>query len=68
MTVLCSDKTGTLTKNELTVKEVYVMPSKGAGEEGQSAASVLHYAVLASKPSNQDPVRSDVLRASIKLA
>jgi hypothetical protein len=61
LTVLCSDKTGTLTKNEMTVKEVFVMPQHNAGWHGINGQvperSLLHDAVLASKLSNQDPVR-----------
>ena len=49
MDVLCSDKTGTITKNELTIGKV--IPFSNFTEE-----DVLTYASLASKEENQDPI------------
>jgi len=48
MEILCSDKTGTLTKNELSVKD----PIAYAGE----IADVIFDASLASKPENGDAI------------
>jgi H+-transporting ATPase len=47
--VLCVDKTGTLTKNQLSVDSVEPMP-------GYDKAYVLTYATLASDHGSQDPV------------
>jgi H+-transporting ATPase len=49
MDVLCSDKTGTLTMNELAVGAVHAMP-------GSDEAGVLALAALASSEGGQDPV------------
>ena len=49
MDVLCADKTGTLTRNELTVTTVRPMP-------GVTEAHVLALASLASSDGGQDPV------------
>jgi H+-transporting ATPase len=49
MDVLCADKTGTLTRNELTVTSVYALPDV-------SEARVLALAALASSDGGQDPV------------
>ncbi|MGO8738901.1 HAD-IC family P-type ATPase [Rhodoblastus sp.] len=49
MDVLCADKTGTLTRNELTVTDVRVM-------SGFDPAHVLALASLASSDGGQDPV------------
>ena len=54
--VLCSDKTGTLTQNELSVTSVRPLP-------GFDAAHVLGMAALASSEGGQDPVD-----AAIRLA
>jgi H+-transporting ATPase len=56
--VLCADKTGTLTRNELAVMGVYVMP--GFGEE-----QLLALAALASSDGGQDPVDA-AIRAAAK--
>ncbi len=48
--VLCADKTGTLTANELAVRAVRVL------KEGYDEAEVLAVAALASSPDGQDPV------------
>jgi H+-transporting ATPase len=62
MDVLCADKTGTLTCNELTVTSVRPMP-------GFDQAHVLALAALASSDGGQDPVdaaiRSAAARASV---
>jgi H+-transporting ATPase len=49
MDVLCSDKTGTLTRNELAVSAVHAVP-------GYNQAGVLAFAALASSEGGQDPV------------
>src|SRR5580658_6943240 len=49
MDVLCVDKTGTLTRNELAVTDVCPMP-------GFDKAQVLGFAALASSDGGQDPV------------
>jgi H+-transporting ATPase len=56
--VLCADKTGTLTKNELVVSAV--CPIKSGYEE----ADVLGFAALASSAEGQDPIDS-VIRAMV---
>src|ERR1700722_17274969 len=57
MDVLCADKTGTLTRNELTVWKVRPMP-------GFDEASVLTLAALASSDGGQDPVDAAIRAAS----
>jgi H+-transporting ATPase len=49
MDVLCSDKTGTITKNQLTVAELLPYGNYTNGD-------VLLHALLASKQENQDPI------------
>lgn len=57
MTVLCSDKTGTLTRNEATVRTLRPMA-------GESEESLLRAAWLASDPAGQDPVDRAMVRAA----
>jgi H+-transporting ATPase len=57
MDVLCADKTGTLTRNELTV--VDVVPFAGFDR-----ARVLALAALASSAADQDPIDAAVLAAA----
>ncbi len=57
MTVLCSDKTGTLTRNEATVRTL--RPAAGFSEEQLQRA-----AWLASDPAGQDPVDGAMVRAA----
>jgi H+-transporting ATPase len=60
--VLCTDKTGTLTRNELSVTSVRPLP-------GFDEAQVLGFAVLASSEGGQDPVDAAIRdAASHKLA
>jgi H+-transporting ATPase len=56
MTVLCADKTGTLTRNQLTVTAVRPMPDC-------DAAQVLALAALASSDGGQDPVDQGIRAA-----
>jgi H+-transporting ATPase len=58
MDVLCADKTGTLTRNALTVVEVRPMP-------GFDQAHILTLAALASSDGGQDPVDA-AIRAAAK--
>ncbi len=57
MDVLCADKTGTLTANQLTVAEVHVLP-------GFDEAHLLSLAALASSEGGQDPVDGAIRTAS----
>jgi H+-transporting ATPase len=57
MDVLCADKTGTLTRNALTVTNVRAMP-------GFDAARVLGLAALASSDGGQDPVDAAIRAAA----
>jgi H+-transporting ATPase len=56
--VLCSDKTGTLTRNELSVTNVQAMP-------GFDEAHVLGLAALASSDGGQDSVDAAIRAASL---
>ncbi len=57
MDVLCTDKTGTITKNELAVARV--LPQTGSTED-----DVLLQAWLASREENGDPIDDAVIRAA----
>jgi len=59
--VLCSDKTGTLTQNELKVTAVHAMP-------GFDESHVLGMAALASSEGGQDPVDTAIRSAAAKNA
>lgn len=59
MDVLCADKTGTLTRNELEVVEVSAMP-------GFDDERVLALAVLASSEADQDPIDAAIRAAAVK--
>jgi len=56
--ILCSDKTGTLTRNELAVMSVRPMP-------GFDEAHVLAYAAFASTDGGQDPVDTAIRAAAV---
>lgn len=58
MTVLCSDKTGTLTQNALTVTTVQALP-------GFDEAHILALAALASSEGGEDPVDGAVRAAAV---
>ena len=57
MTVLCSDKTGTLTRNEATVTALWAAP-------GSSEDDLVRAAALASDPAGQDPVDGAIVKAA----
>lgn len=59
MTVLCSDKTGTLTRNEATLKTLWAAP-------GSSEEELLRAAAMASDPAGQDPVDRAVIAAAAR--
>ena len=54
MDILCSDKTGTITKNELTLAEVKAF-------EGFTSDDVLVYASLASREEDKDPIDTAII-------
>jgi H+-transporting ATPase len=53
--VFCSDKTGTLTRNEMEVAEPVVVA-------GHDARELFVVAALASRPENRDPIEQPILR------
>ena len=60
MNELCSDKTGTLTKNELTLGEVIVA-------NGNDKNEIIILAALASEPKNPDPIDQVFLKSAESL-
>jgi Ca2+-transporting ATPase len=60
-TVICVDKTGTLTENRMAVGEVFSVPQKNDTETG---AEILKIAALASEQNTADPVDKAVLAAA----
>jgi H+-transporting ATPase len=57
MDVLCSDKTGTITRNELTIAEVDPI-------DGFSEDEVILFGALASREENRDPIDTAVIEAA----
>ncbi|RKP39492.1 H(+)-ATPase [Dimargaris cristalligena] len=57
VSVLCSDKTGTLTLNELTFDDPYLKP-------GYSKEDILFYSYLSSEPGAKDPIEMAVRLAA----
>ncbi len=53
MDILCSDKTGTLTKNEMSLSKPFVMG-------GYKEEELFYYAALASKAGNLDPIEKPI--------
>ncbi len=53
MDILCSDKTGTLTKNEMSLSDAYSINGFGVND-------LYYYAALASKKENKDPIEKPI--------
>ncbi len=56
MTILCSDKTGTLTENQLTLGDPYTLA-------GVNVDDLILYGALASRAEDQDPIDLTVIAA-----
>jgi H+-transporting ATPase len=57
--ILCSDKTGTLTQNKLTLGEPFCM-------EGIDSTQLIFYASLASRIEDEDPIDQAILSKNVK--
>jgi H+-transporting ATPase len=57
MDVLCTDKTGTITQNELALAQLCPM-------DGRSSQELLRIAALASDPATQDPIDLAIVEAA----
>ena len=68
ITVLCTDKTGTLTENRMAVSEIAPAgePEKIAGDPEQEGQALLESAVLASQPQSHDPMERALQDAAMK--
>ena len=68
-TVLCVDKTGTLTENRMTVRALVQgeheqrLPASGAVDLEEEVHEVLEYAILASQSVSADPMEQAIRRA-----
>jgi P-type Ca2+ transporter type 2C len=60
-TVICVDKTGTLTENRMGIQEVYIVPPQNRVTR---EAEVLRIAALASEQNTADPVDKAVIAAA----
>jgi H+-transporting ATPase len=63
--ILCADKTGTLTRNELAVMSVHPLPQSPRGP-ALDEAHVLALAALASSDGGQDPVDAAIRAAAAR--
>ena len=55
MDILCSDKTGTLTKNKMTIADPFIVERRNENE-------LFLYAILASKRENNDPIEIPIFQ------
>lgn len=62
ISVLCVDKTGTLTKNQMEVRDIYDFYNKNSEED----ASVIQWAVLACEKESYDPMEKAIIECGIK--
>jgi len=64
-TVLCTDKTGTITQNKMTVKKLYTSERFLDIQEGKEIPEIFHklieYGILASKKNPFDPMEKALI-------